>query len=212
MATYNEGPFGGFKGKLGTVVGTTWRGMNIMRSLPEKSGKAPSAAQELQRSKLKLTMSFLTPIRALTKITFRKNLMDKGGFDRAKSYFMKEALQSNEGEWQINYAKVLISSGELRGLTNPEIAVAPNEILNLQWMVDSGQAMANATDKLVLVLYLPSLNQFEIFENVATRQEGSAVINYASYYMGLEAQCWASFGNANGSKYAVSTYMGVINL
>lgn len=72
--------------------------------------------------------------------------------------------------------------------------------------------MANASDKIVFVIYLPTLNQFEVFKDVATRQDGSAHISYLSFYIGLEAQCWASFDSANGSKYAVSTYLGPVVL
>ena len=32
MATFNKGILGGFNGKLGTVVGTSWKGISIMRS------------------------------------------------------------------------------------------------------------------------------------------------------------------------------------
>ncbi len=212
MATYNDGPLGPFSGKLGPIVGTTWRGKNVLRSLPEKSQKPPSLAQELQRSKLKVSMGFLTPIRPLLKMTFRKNLKDKTGFDAAKSYFMRETLQSTETGWEMRYPKVLISTGDLRGLAHPAISVETGEILHLQWTDDSGQAMANATDKLLVVMYLPTLNQFEIFKDMAIRQDGSANITYPSYYISLEAHCWASFGSVNGSKYAVSTYLGAVEL
>ncbi len=212
MATYNDGPLGGFSGKLGPVVGSTWRDLKILRSLPSKSEKPPSAAQLLQRLKMAVTMEFLTPIRPLLKVTFRKNLKDKGGFDTAKSYFMKEALVASESGWEVVYEKALMSSGDLRGLTSPSISIEADELIHLQWTNDSGQAMANVTDKLLVVLYLPTLNQFEIFEDVAKRQDGTAVIPYPSYYISLEAQCWGSFGAHNDSKYSVSTYLGAVDL
>jgi len=37
MGTYNKGILGAFYGKVGTVVGSTWRGKDVMRSLPRKS-------------------------------------------------------------------------------------------------------------------------------------------------------------------------------
>ena len=36
MATFEKGILGGFSGKVGNVVGSRWRGKNIMRSLPQR--------------------------------------------------------------------------------------------------------------------------------------------------------------------------------
>jgi hypothetical protein len=36
MGTFNKGILGGFSGKVGTVVGFNWRGLDVMRSLPKK--------------------------------------------------------------------------------------------------------------------------------------------------------------------------------
>lgn len=212
MATYRNGPLGGFSGKLGPVVGTTWRGKDVLRSAPEKPSKPATEAQLLQRQKFKAVLAFLNPITSLLAETFRTQPKDRNGFELAKSYHLKEAMQLTETGWEIHYPKVLISSGDVRSMTNPNIQVEADETLRLQWTDDSGQAMANATDKLLVVLYLPTLNQFEIFKDVATRQDGSAIITYTSYYISLEAQCWATFGTANGAKYAVSTYLGSVQL
>lgn len=37
MATLNKGILGGFSGKVGTVVGANWRGLDIIRSRPKIS-------------------------------------------------------------------------------------------------------------------------------------------------------------------------------
>ncbi len=154
-------------------------------------------------------MAFLNPSAPLLTMTFREYPADKNGYEAAKSYHLTEAMQPGSTGWEMVYPKVLISSGNLRGLTDPSIGVAANETLYLQWTDDNGHAMANANDVLLVVLYLPTLDQFEVFKNVEIRQDGSADIGYPSYYIGLEAHCWACFGSANGAKYAVSTYLGV---
>jgi hypothetical protein len=43
MAKFNKGILGGFSGTVGTVVGANWRGMDVMRSRPKKSGSTPTA-------------------------------------------------------------------------------------------------------------------------------------------------------------------------
>jgi hypothetical protein len=51
MGTYNKGILGAFSGKVGPVVGASWRGKEVMRSLPKKSGRAATSTQLLQRLK-----------------------------------------------------------------------------------------------------------------------------------------------------------------
>ena len=41
MGTYNKGILGPFSGKVGTVVGASWRGKDVMRSLPKKTDRTP---------------------------------------------------------------------------------------------------------------------------------------------------------------------------
>jgi hypothetical protein len=36
MGTIKQGILGGFSGKVGTVVGASWKGIAYMRSLPQK--------------------------------------------------------------------------------------------------------------------------------------------------------------------------------
>lgn len=212
MATYTNGLFGLFKGSVGNVVGSNYRGKPIMRIKGQTSTKPPSQAQLLQRLKFSVMMPFLNPLKPLLLQTFKNHPTDRAGFDAAKSYVMTEVLQPVGDTVVINYSKMLISRGNLRGLDTSSISVITNHTLALHWTDDSGQAMANATDVLLLVLYLPTLNVFEVFKTEATRQEGNANISYSEYYMGLEAQCWASFGTALGNQYAVSTYLGVLVL
>lgn len=39
MGTIKKGILGGFSGKVGTVVGGSWKGISYMRSLPQKVKK-----------------------------------------------------------------------------------------------------------------------------------------------------------------------------
>ena len=40
MGKIKTGILGGFQGKVGTVIGSTWRGESIMRALPKNSGES----------------------------------------------------------------------------------------------------------------------------------------------------------------------------
>ena len=64
MGTYSKGILGSFTGKVGTVIGSSWNGIDYMRSLPRPSSKAPTALQLAQREKFGLVTKFVAPIKA----------------------------------------------------------------------------------------------------------------------------------------------------
>ena len=59
MGTFEKGVLGGFNGKVGTVVGSTWKGKSVMRSKPpSKRSGPPSAAQLVVQAKFTLMTKF----------------------------------------------------------------------------------------------------------------------------------------------------------
>ncbi|MHA7944280.1 DUF6266 family protein [Formosa sp. 3Alg 14/1] len=108
MATLNQGILGGFSGKVGPVVGSNWRGKNVLRSAPTKSTKPISPAQQRQRDKFKCVLQFLTPIKGIITETFGVAVGSKSPFNQAMSYHMREAVQQTPTGFPIDYNKVLV--------------------------------------------------------------------------------------------------------
>lgn len=50
MGKIKQGILGGFKGKVGTVIGASWNGIAYMRGLPQSVRNPQTAAQEAQRA------------------------------------------------------------------------------------------------------------------------------------------------------------------
>lgn len=50
MAIIKRGILGGFSNKIGNVVGTSWKGISVMRSLPQSVHNPKTEAQEEQRT------------------------------------------------------------------------------------------------------------------------------------------------------------------
>lgn len=210
MATYNKGIMGGFSGKVGTVVGTTWRGKEVVRSLPQKTSKPSSPAQLLQQEKFKLVHNFLKPIKPLLSDYFGVSEGIKKPYDLAISYHLKEAVVPEGGTFRINYPRVLIGIGSLRGLEAPVLTVLPGSSLQINWANNSEQGYAYADDQLLLVLYNEGNAIFEIYNGVANRDAGQATLAVPPEFMGAELQCWATFRAADNLKAAMSSYLGVV--
>ena len=128
------------------------------------------------------------------------------------SYHLKEALLPTPEGVTILYQKVLISMGDLRGLENPVLTALPQASLQFSWANNSKQAAAHANDLLLVVAYFPTLQIYEVFKGITTREAGEAVLQLPLEYLGQEVMCWASFNTVTGFKSAVSTAFEIVVL
>ena len=58
MATIKQGILGAFSGKVGSVVGSSWKGIAIMKALPASVANPRTAKQVIQRSKMSSAVAF----------------------------------------------------------------------------------------------------------------------------------------------------------
>lgn len=212
MATYEHGILGPFSGKVGTVVGANWRGKNVMRSRPKKSNRIPSEAQQLQRDRFTAVTKFLSPIKTVLNRYFGQTITYRSRYNMATSYHLKEASDWVSGEFEIIYTKVMTSKGDLQGLNQPVVTPQANQELHIKWEDNSGQGMATAQDSLLVIVYSPDLNMFEVFEQTATREDKEVTLNLSSFFQGLKVHCWGSFVNDERKLSASSSYLGELNI
>lgn len=64
MATIKQGILGAFSGKVGSVVGSSWKGIPVMKSLPPSVANPKTAKQIEQRSRMKACTAFSQSILA----------------------------------------------------------------------------------------------------------------------------------------------------
>ncbi|QQX76401.1 MULTISPECIES: DUF6266 family protein [Aequorivita] len=212
MGTYNKGILGPFRGKVGPVIGYSWRGKDLMRGLPKESTVAATKAQLEQRAKFGTVIKFLTPIKGILSAYFGKEQKAKSPFNLATGYHLNEALLPGPDDtWLIDYPKVLISRGDLRGVDNPQLAVEGG-LINLTWTDNSGLGSADATDLLIAVVYCTEMNEFVQFNPAATRADAVVQLAIPAYLSGSLAEVWVTFATAEGNLAAVSSYAGAVTV
>ena len=206
----NKGPFGGFSGKLGPVVGTTWRGQNVMRSAPSPTAKHYSAAQLRQQQRLKTVQEFLGPMRALLNLTFGSKTGTNPPYNNAMSYHMTDALQQAEDGWAIHYPKVLIAKGDLCAIEQSILQRTAPETLTLQWLDNSSEGLAYPEDQLIVVAYCPHFNYFEYFLDTHQRADTTCELILPVAFEGQAVALWATFYNERKHMAATSRYLGSV--
>ena len=208
MATLSKGILGGFSGKVGPVVGATWRGMDVIRSRPKSSRRTPSERQLEQQLKFKLAISFLQPIKSIQSLYFGMGSGVKSRVNLAVSYTISTAIQMVAGLPELIYNKVLITRGELTSFQNAVLTTQPGGVLHLEWEDNSTQGDAAPTDQVSIVCYCAELNNWEIYEGIVMRSDLMADVTLPAYCLGKTMEVYAFLNNEKQTAASTSLYLG----
>ena len=143
MGNIKQGILGGFSGKVGTVVGSNWKGISYMRAIAPSIRDARTAKQLAQREKFKLVLGFLRSVQSYVRVGFKMYAIRQTAFNAAMSYTMRNAVKGVSPNFSIDYSKVMVSRGSLALPLNIQKLNNEGEI-GISWSDNSG--MANAMD------------------------------------------------------------------
>jgi len=212
MATFQKGILGGFSGKIGTIVGFNWRGLDVMRSLPKRSSRTASEKQLMVQAKFSLVAHFLAPIKPLVAAYFGQPAEEKSRFNLAFSYHNREAIIGTYPDFEMEYTKVIITKGELVGIQQPVVTPQPNAELKFTWVNNSGEGEAKATDTLLVVVFNPTKELFSYKEQAATRDAEAFTLALPDTWSGDAVVSWATFIAADEKNVATSIPLGLVVL
>src|SRR4030081_1272894 len=102
MAKMNNGIMGAFNGKVGTVVGATWRGIPYMRAIPRSRTGPISKKEKANREKFAVAQFWLKPLLEFVRVGFKDYSSTVVGFSAAKSWMMKNAMEKTEDGFRID--------------------------------------------------------------------------------------------------------------
>ena len=114
MGTIKKGILGGFSGKVGTVVGASWKGIAYMRGQAVHTKNPRTAGQIYQRDAIKAVTLALRPIASTLRLTFAEYAKKMSAFNKAVSVNYKEAIVNQDGNPVVDYSKLILSKGTLQ--------------------------------------------------------------------------------------------------
>lgn len=155
MGTIKQGILGGFSGKVGTVIGGNWKGIDYMRSKAASISNPKTEAQLDQRARFAAALKFLQPLTPFLRIGFKNYAVKMTAFNSAMSYNLNNALVGSYPEYFIDYASALVSRGSLPGAMNPQIQSTNPGQIDFTWEDNSQDSTANTFDKVILVVLNP---------------------------------------------------------
>lgn len=210
MGTYNKGILGAFSGKVGPVVGASWRGKDVLRSLPRKGTRVATETQIVQRLKFSTVTAFLTPLKPIVSKYYGSDSGEITRRNQAMSYHMKEAVNFVDPNFVFDYNKVQISKGDLLQLQTPNAVAGAVTSIDFTWVNNAGQGQALATDKVVIAVYEPTSKTTVYTMNAGERSAGLSNFILPAYLTGTSVEVWVTVVSNDDKLYATSQYLGTI--
>lgn len=96
---------------------------------------------------------------ALLRVSFKDEASTRSGYNAALSYTLGNALKGIAPNFEIDYTKVLISSGNLNAAMNPDATSTQAGKIDFTWDNNPWDFGAETTDLVVLVAYCPLLGK-----------------------------------------------------
>lgn len=211
MAIYKNGINGAFSGKIGNTIGSSWRGIEYMKSLHHTGSKAFSEKQKNQHFLLGMISSWLKPLKHIIEIGYQVFSSGKTPMNGCVSYHMKNAVTGNSPiEYLINFSKVIFSRGELLIPLIKEVLGLIDAVLHIKWENASASIFNNDDDKATIIVYNQEKKTFVSFEDVAQRGDKGVRLQLPSDYTGETVHCWQHFVNAQGNAVSTTVYLGAL--
>lgn len=189
MGKINQGILGGFSGKVGTVVGSFWKGKATMRAMPGHVANPRTEAQQAARARFRvlgIPVARLTPfinetfnIGADSMRITPDNLAMKANYN--------VCITGSGTSVSIDWNRLQLSYGN--GLLNVEnasaVASSSGHAINITWTNNAGvDTMVLDNDQVMCCVYNPRTEQAAYDVVTARRDDQSMVLHTPAAWAG----------------------------
>lgn len=194
MGKFHNGVLGTMTGKVGGVVGRTWKGINTVASYQPNVSNPRTNSQMAQRGKL----TALTQLASQLNTGFIKPLWDReakkmSGFNA----FIQTNMANVDEAGAVAWEDLIASKGKM---VKPDIisVVSAAGGFTLAWSPAISDAYSQASDKLYLAVVDPATMNAYTFSAIAIRSAGTCSVELPDS-IGAQIQLYSAFRREDGS-------------
>lgn len=209
MARYTNGINGPFRGKVGTVIGSSWRGIPYMKSLHDKRTIPPHEKEQQNRNKFAMAHWWLKPVTEFVRAGFKGYSEKVEGFVAAKSWLLKNAFEGEGAAMSIDPSRVKVSHGDLHLPTNiTALKIAPDEF-QITW--DVPPMDDDAYDQVMILAYDIENGVADWKTTGQFRNAGRDTMYISPSTIDMIYHIYVAFVAADRSRQSDSVYLGTIS-
>lgn len=203
MGTIKQGILGGFSGKVGTVVGSTWKSVHYMRALAVSFSDPRTEKQKNQRSKFTAAVNFTKAMTPFLRFGYKEFSGQQSAFNAAVSYILKHAMKGSGTNVSIDYNKALVTRGSLVPALDATVTVNESKV-TFVWTDNSGMGDATVTDAAMLLAYNKDKGMAVYDIAAATRSDAKAELKLPANWKDDALAIYLGFCNEDVTNVANS--------
>jgi hypothetical protein len=207
MGKIGQGILGGLSGKVGNVIGGSWKGIDYIRIKPTSVANPRTEGQVNQRNKFTATLEFLQPNKDFINVGYKSFAIKQTAFNAAMSYVLNNAIIGVSPDFSVDYSSALLSKGILSKALNPTADLSTAGQVSFSWDDNSTENNAKPTDRSMLLVYNPIKNESTYQLAGADRIAGTDVLTIPNTYAGDTVELFMAFVALDG-KVSNSSYIG----
>ena len=205
MGKIKQGILGGFSGKVAGVVGSSWKGIAVMKALPLSVANPRTAGQVAQRNKFSFVVAFAGIIlSAIIKPLWDRFASGKSGYNE----FISTNIDLFDAELPSPIADLVISKGKMAATPIGTLSgAAAQKIVDVPWTDDSGAGFKLATDIPFLVYINATTGEIGGIEYPDDRASEFAAVAFSeNLESGDVIHVYLAFRRADGTVVSNTSY------
>jgi hypothetical protein len=199
-----------FEGKVGSVVGSSWKGIPYIKSAYKKRTKKISEKELANRKKFGMAQYWLKPLLPFVREGFKGFSPTVEGYVAAKSYLLHNCFSGTPPDISIDPSLMKISYGDLPLPANIKVKQGKNGSLQFTWnkVVVAG---TSAQDQVMMLAY--DVDNKIAFYNLTGqfRSAGTDALQVDAT-RGRRYQLYLAFTAADRSRQSDSVYLGELKI
>ena len=198
MAKIKQGILGGFSGKIANVVGSSWKGIAVIKSLPLSVANPQTAGQVAQRTKMTNSVAFAKEILASVIKPLRDRFaVQQSGYNT----FISDNIALFAASMPSPAASLIIAEGKMASTAIATLVVADADAtVTITWVDDSGEGFKLATDECYLVAVNESQDVIGFDAASSVRSDATATLEMSEVNSsGDDINAYVVFMRADGT-------------
>lgn len=213
MGKVQVGILDGFVGKVGTVVGSFWKGLPVMRAYKRSVRDANTSAQQVIRVRFgaagSLASAFLYAIRIGFKQVARSRKITEGDYFIKKNW--EHFIADTPDAVTVDYTELVLAQGNLPEVLFGNASFAEPLQVAVTMTDTTGVIGADANDIVYMFVYSPEAGAGVISDGRNKRSDASMSVNVPAYWNGHRVHVWGfavGAGADNAGIVSNSRYLG----
>lgn len=205
MGRLKQGILGGVSGKVGNVVGSSWKGIATVKAMPLSVANPRTAGQIAQRSKMTNIVAFAR----VTLASVIKPLNDRfAGQMSGFNVFIKRNIDLFATAVPSPAASLQLASGKMVAVEPSSVSynTADDEVV-VVWPTTLPDSYAQATDKAYLVAKRDDSEEIVALSGSVDRSAGTATLEFSTpASLGGLCHVWLAFLRSDGTVVSNTGY------